>query len=251
MQQPTRVHGRLAGETVAGRDSRLNVLYAAVLILAVPGAAPAAEFSPYFALTTDYVWRGVSQSDGHAAVQLGLDANFDAGYYLGAWVSSVDIDQSPRNRRDTELAYYAGYSTDIGKRWSLGARAVAFTYPGQQGAVDYDYEEYSVTANYDDMFWLEYAYSPALYASNEESHNVEVYGELGLPMGLVLGAGAGRYDAAAAFGDHYHYWQLGLTRSIGPIDVDLRFHDTDDYVLVVSSRNRSEPRVVFTLRALF
>jgi len=239
---------RVVNDTTPGRYPAVVGL---VMILAGSGAASAAEVSAYASLTSDYVWRGVSQSDGHAAAQLGLDVSFNRGFYAGAWASSVDIDQRPQNRRNIEVAYYAGYSAELGERWSLGGRVVAFTYPGQEGAVDYDYQEYSLIANYNDALWLEYAYSPGIYATDQESHNVEIYGELALPLDLVLGVGAGRYDAAAAFGDHYHHWQIGVTRGIGPIDADLRFHDTDDYVPVVSSRQRSEPRVVLTLRALF
>lgn len=241
---------RLTAMNDAMRTPRA-VLAGAITMLAVSGAASAAEVSAYVSLTSDYVWRGVSQSDGHAAAALGLDANFENGFYAGAWASSVDIDQRPQNRRDTELAYYAGYSADVGERWSVGGRVVAFTYPGQEGALDYNYEEYSLIVNYNDALWLEYAYSPGLYATDQEAYNVEVYGEFGLPLDLVLGIGAGRNDPDAAFGDHYHHWQIGVTRSIGPIDADLRFHDTDDYVPVVSSRQRSEPRVVLTLSALF
>ena len=230
---------------------RCFALGGAALILLVPGVASTAEVSAYVSLTSDYVWRGVSQSDGHAAVAAGLDTNFDNGLYVGAWASSVDIDQRPQNRRDIEVAYYAGYSAELGERWSFGGRFVAFIYPGQEGALDYDYQEYSLTANYNDSLWLEYAYSPGLYATDQESYNVEIYGELDLPLDLVLGVGVGRNDPDAAFGDHYHHWQIGITRSIGPIDADLRFHDTDDYVPVVSSRQRSEPRLVLTLRALF
>ena len=58
-----------------------------ITILAMSGFAAgptaAGEVSGYLVGTTDYVYRGVTQSDGHGAVQAGLDVNFNSGFFLG------------------------------------------------------------------------------------------------------------------------------------------------------------------------
>jgi hypothetical protein len=51
----------------------------------------------------------------------------------------------------------------------------------------------------------------------------------------MLGAGAGYYDVSALTGRSYRYWQLGITRPLGRIDIDLRYHDTDHSVPIISS----------------
>ena len=43
------------------------------------------------AITTDYRFRGISQSDESVAVQAGFDVEFTPGFYAGLWGSSVDF----------------------------------------------------------------------------------------------------------------------------------------------------------------
>ena len=45
----------------------------------------AADVTGYALLTTDYVRRGVTQSDEHGALQLGVDIGFGSGFYFGVW----------------------------------------------------------------------------------------------------------------------------------------------------------------------
>ena len=63
------------------------------LALALAAPAKAADLSGYIVLTTDYVWRGVTQSAGDPAAQLGGDIAFDNGIYAGIWASTVDINK--------------------------------------------------------------------------------------------------------------------------------------------------------------
>jgi uncharacterized protein (TIGR02001 family) len=105
-----------------GAAERL-LLGAVLLGAAIPAAS--ADLSGYLVLTTDYVWRGVTQSDGDPAVQLGGDIAFSSGIYAGLWASTVDIESAGDGQRDTELTYYLGYSHDANSRLSLGARVVA------------------------------------------------------------------------------------------------------------------------------
>ena len=57
---------------------------AAVLLsgASLVSVASAADFTGYAALTTDYVFRGVTYSDGHSAVQAGADVALGSGVYL-------------------------------------------------------------------------------------------------------------------------------------------------------------------------
>ena len=209
--------------------------------------ATAAEFSGYLSFKTDYVWRGVTQSDGHPAAQVGGDLSFDSGFYAGLWGSTVDIDNGPARQRDKELTAYLGYGYELDDRWILSATLVSYNYPGQTGSVDYDYEEIQLNVNHDDRIWFQYAYSPDLYDSGYDSHNAEVYAEWQLGGAMTLGAGVGYYDVAALTGSDYGYWEFGLTRPFGPFDVDLRYHDTNRWVPIVSSADRAGSRVALSV----
>ena len=55
-----------------------------------PAEACGREWSANTALTTDYVFRGISQSDEHAAIQGGFDFTW-CRFYAGVWASSIDF----------------------------------------------------------------------------------------------------------------------------------------------------------------
>lgn len=210
----------------------------------------AADITGYGVLTTDYVFRGVTYSGGHAAVQAGADIALDAGLYFGIWGSSVDI-RVGQTHRDLEVNYYLGYDYDLQGAWSIGASVVAYTFPGNEGAIDYDSLEYSIVTNYDDRAWLEYSYSPDLFHTSRHTHNLDLYAEWPLPAKLMLGAGAGYYDVSDLTGSGYSYWQLGLTRSFSGIAIDLRYHDSSRAVPIISTAERAEARAVLSVKFVF
>ena len=211
----------------------------------------AAELSGYAVLTTDYVYRGVTFSDSHGAVQMGGDVSFDSGFYFGVWGSTVDIGHGSGRQRDLAVDYYLGYGHAISNKWSVGANVVSYNFPGAQGPFDYDYVEYSVAGNYNDRVWLEYSYSPDLFHSGLSTQNIAIYTEWQTAGQLTLGAGAGFYDVSRLTGSDYSYWQLGVTRPFGIVDIDLRYFDTSDWVPIISTADRAEERIVLSARIQF
>ncbi len=229
----------------------IRCLLAATLVFFALPVASAAEFSGYAAWTSDYVWRGVTQSDGDAAIQLGGDIFFASGWFLGAWGSTVDIDNGPTRHRDRELNLYTGFAYDVSRLWRVSARVVSYEYPGQTGNIDYNYVEYTLATNYDDRFWLEYSYSPDLYNTKLVSHNFEAYAEQPIAGNWTFGAGAGYYDVSELSGNGYGYWQLGVTGSYQYADIDFRFHDTNRSAAYVSTDERSQSRIAVTIKFSF
>ena len=221
------------------------------LLLICSQPISAADFGGYVALMTDYVRRGVTQSDGDPALQLGVDVSFDSGFYLGAWGSTIDITNGPSRQRDQEVNYYAGYLLSATDSLRFSAAAVAYVYPGQTGNVDYNYQEYSLTGNFDDRVWLEFAYSPDLYNTGRSSTNIDLYAEWPINNDWAIGVGAGQYDTSNLTGKSHQYWQLGITRSFRWADVDLRFHDTDSWVPIISNPDRAKSRVVLKIQMPF
>lgn len=218
-------------------------------LLAAAGTQ-AADLRGYVVVTSDYVFRGVTYSDDHAAVRGGLDLSLDSGWFGGVWASTIDIGNT-LTQRDTEINYYAGYSHDLNADWSLGVNVVAYTYPGATGPIDYDYREYSAVVNFRDRAWLEYSYSPDLFHSGRATHHVAAYGEWPLPGRLLLGIGAGYYDTGKLTAIGYGYWQAGITRPFRRFSIDLRYHDTNREVPIVSYQDRAGSRIALGLRLPF
>ena len=138
----------------------------------------------------------------------------------------MDIGGGTSRQRDREVNYYLGYSYDISRKWTIGANVVAYAFPGGKGQIDYDYVEYSVSANYNDRLWLEYGQSPDLYHTGAETDYASIYTSWPLGQHFILAAGIGLYDVSELVGDDYSYWQLGVTRSFDRLAIDLRYHDT-------------------------
>jgi uncharacterized protein (TIGR02001 family) len=82
-----------------------NILLTLVLV----SSSLHAGYSANVTFTTDYIWRGMTQSDG-SAIQGGFDFESDSGFYAGIWGSNVNFNDG----NGQELDYYAGYTTSLG-----------------------------------------------------------------------------------------------------------------------------------------
>lgn len=86
-----------------------------------------AQVSGSLALLSDYRFRGVSRSDGRPAAQLAVALDRADGWYTGALVSSVRLEQNARP--GAQLLSYAGFAgrfrSDLG--WEVGAQYTRFT----------------------------------------------------------------------------------------------------------------------------
>jgi uncharacterized protein (TIGR02001 family) len=149
------------------------------------------------------------------------------------------------------MNYYLGYDRELRGDWGIGANVVFYTFPGTEGEIDYDFLEYSIVANFDDRIWLEYSHSPDLFHSGRDTHNLDLYAEWSLPAHLMLGGGAGYYDVSQLSGSGYTYWQVGVTRTFGRVDIDLRYHDTDRAVPFISTPESAEERIALSAKFVF
>lgn len=98
-----------------------------------------AELSANAAITSNYIWRGVTQSNDDAAGQGGIDWGHESGVYAGTWVSNVAFpsqDRDPTSPTYLEADTGAGYEMDVyvgfaGEAGDLGydVGVVSYQYP--------------------------------------------------------------------------------------------------------------------------
>ena len=98
-------------------------------ILAMPSFA---AVSANVAFASDYVWRGMTQSDG-PALQGGFDFEAESGFYAGIWGSNVNFNDGA----GSELDYYFGYGFSVGDL-GIDIGYVAFDYPKNQTGLDFE-----------------------------------------------------------------------------------------------------------------
>ena len=82
------------------------------LLMAVGFASAQAQVTGNLGLTSDYRFRGISQSQNAPAVQGGIDYAHSSGFYVGNWNSSVSS-QVYTNGAGIESDLYAGYKKEI------------------------------------------------------------------------------------------------------------------------------------------
>ena len=102
----------------------------AILAMAAFTAAHA-QVSGNLGLTSDYRFRGISQSQNAPAVQGGVDYAHSSGLYVGNWNSSVSS-QVYTNGSGVESDVYAGYKKDVYKGIMLDIGSYNYFYPRAQ-----------------------------------------------------------------------------------------------------------------------
>jgi len=183
----------------------------------------AAEFETNVALSSEYMWRGMTQSDGKAAVSGGFDISGESGAYFGVWGSNVEYGDDAK----MELDYYLGYAgeTEGGLSYDIGY--LLYDFPG----ADYDAEEIYLGLGYS-FFGVTY------FAGQDDApDNIEfsvALGESG--VGLTYGD----YDEIGSYTILSYDLPMdlaGLTVSLSWNDIDYDDHlaEDDDVIAITLS----------------
>jgi uncharacterized protein (TIGR02001 family) len=126
------------------KSKLLNILILAALSapgVALADSAPASPLSTNVALTTNYLYRGISQSGAKPAVQGGFDYANTNGLYIGTWGSSISwlgdeytTGANPAGARDAGLVLdtYGGYKGMV-EAVSYDVGFLRYNYPGTYG----------------------------------------------------------------------------------------------------------------------
>ncbi len=126
------------------------------------------EISGDVAITSEYVWRGLTQSDGDASgraspsVSAGLNAAHETGFYAGIWGATVNFNDST----DGEVDFYAGYGTELGD-YGVDLSYVAYRYVGAPMGAQLDFDEIILAVSRADVT-LTMAYTPAADSNSLE-----------------------------------------------------------------------------------
>ena len=98
------------------------------LLMAAGISVAQAEVTGNLGLTSDYRFRGISQSQNAPAVQGGIDYAHSSGFYVGNWNSSVSSSVYT-NGSGVESDLYAGWKKDIYKGLTLDIGSYNYFYP--------------------------------------------------------------------------------------------------------------------------
>lgn len=190
----------------------------------------AADWGGVLALTSDYVFRGVSRTDRGAAAQGGLHLRSPERWFASVWASSLG--GAPELLGDVELNLHAGRGFDLADDWALSAAWARYLYP-DSGSGRYDWDELSASLVHADRLVLTASLSPNApqqYAGQFERRRASALEAswrqpLAGPWSLV--AGAGRFAASGPSAETYRAWNVGLAAQLGALEVGLARFDVD------------------------
>lgn len=181
--------------------------------------------------TTDYRYRGISQSDGDPALQGSLSASHDSGFYGGIFASTLTDNLRPGN---LELAAYAGYTREIATATELDVGVQYYAFPNNDGPAGAGYvEPYAA---------LRHTLGPATaevgaaYAPQQDAFggrdSLYVYGDLSaglIILPITLNGRVGYTSGPARFTgiSDYMDWRIGIERKTGPATFMLEYVDSD------------------------
>ncbi|MGI9301292.1 MAG: TorF family putative porin [Gammaproteobacteria bacterium] len=207
------------------------------------------DFAVYGVLTTDYVFRGISQTREHPALQAGLDYEHATGVFAGVWGSNVEFDarQDPNRSRDFELDIYGGFRRSLGTDWLADFTVARYTYPDSSPAQKYDYTDLLLGLHYRERVAVNVAYTDDAFGFHRQGIAYELSSQYPIVAGFLASGGVGYYDLDLSRGSDYTHWTLGLSRSVGRFTLDLSYHDTDSRAADSFGEQVTGGRVVFSV----
>jgi len=206
------------------------------------------EVSANVALTSNYVWRGMTQSDNSPAVQGGFDLGLN-GFYIGTWASNIDFNSDA----SVEIDVYGGYANEIaGITYDINY--CQYMYPSETDELNFG--EASITLGYD----FKLASVSAKYYWGVDTNDVSNDSENGwkpedgfevgvsvpLPMDITADATYGDYDEMG------QYYSVSVSKSFNQFDLSVAYTGMDfDSNTGGHDGDGSENHLVVTLGASF
>lgn len=182
-------------------------LLAAPLLFSISGFA---QLSFNLGATSDYIWRGVTQTENDPALQGGIDWEHNSGLYLGSWASNVSFDGDS----DIELDIYGGVVIPATENLSFDLGYMRYEFLDLDSA-DEAYlgvTHKALTIKYSRGFEVEWNYFEGEYT-------------LSLPREFSAVLHLGHFDFKD--GGDYNDWKAAIQREWFDLDWELAFSDTN------------------------
>lgn len=215
-------------------------------LLSAPLAAVAAEsphsLSANVSLTSNYIFRGISQTSGDPAIQGGFDYAHSSGFYLGTWASNVSWieDFQGYQNGSMEIDLYAGFGGDIGSSGlTYDVGAIQYFYPGEKAGVTTG----DTTELYGALGWkwftLKYSYALSNevfgFPNADGSDYLDISASYPVgDTGLTLGAHWGTFSFDNNSAQDYEDWKVSVEYDMGKLSsatsgmtVGLAYTDTN------------------------
>ncbi len=180
-------------------NKSLPALVAALCAMALPSISVAQDSPLSFnaSLTTDYRYRGISQTRLKPALQGGADYALPGGFYIGAWGSTIKWIKDAAGDANIEIDLYGGYKGEIAKDVGFDLGLLQYVYPSAKTpAWDLIYKDPNTTEIYGAL-----TYGPAtakvsyaltnLFGNYDFTNNKKSSGSYYLDLSATFDVGGG------------------------------------------------------------
>lgn len=206
------------------------MLLAAAATAAMGGSALAADddiaLSFNLGAASDYMFRGISQTDNGGQIFGGADATLYGIGYAGVWLSNVEFN----NGTDLEYDLYAGVKPVVGPV-NLDLGVYYYGYTNQPSGSHEDYVEYKAagsTAVGPATVGATVFYSPEFFGKTGKATYYELNGSMPVVEKVSVSGAVGHQEVEGAF--DYNTWNLGVGYALNDhVGFDLRYWDTDEH----------------------
>jgi len=203
-----------------------RILVVALAALFITGTAfaddpkPDNDLSFNIGATTDYRYRGISQSNLDPAVQGGADyTNNPTGLYAGTWLSSIKWISDVGGSGNVEWDLYAGKRGEIATDFTYDVGVLQYEYPSNglgsiPGLVDANTTELYGQLTYQ---LLNVKYSQSLtnlfgIANSKGSSYVDIWTSIDITEGYALGLHVGHQTVKNTGDLSYTDWKVGVSK---------------------------------------
>ena len=224
---------------MSSRKIAVATLLSAGLLMA--GNVAASEVTGSVTVVSDYLFRGITQTDEKPALQGGVTWTHDSGFYVGAWGSNVDFGDST----DAEIDTFIGWNGDLADGVNLDVQINRYNYVNQPSDVDYAYNELIGKLTFNDQYGVSLGYTNDYLALDENSLYLAVDGSWAVGNGFNVSAGAG-YTRNSGDMPSYADYSVGLDRDFGPVNVALQYIGTNGRAEELFGEDPSENTFVLT-----
>lgn len=208
---------------------------------------PEFKYSFNLGITSDYVFRGFSQTAEKPTGQAGLDVSYGI-FYAGIWGSGLDFGKDGgKSIAKAEIDFYAGIKP-VWKGITFDLGVIYYAYPGARDnatVVDGELNYVELKFGMSREIWKDgtlsstYYYSPDYTNSTGDVFTSETgfaqvlpsWGPITPTVSALVGYQKGsddRYVGLVGNGkDNYWYWNAGVTLGWEKFSLDLRYWDTN------------------------
>ena len=224
-------------------------LISLALLALMPLAAQAQDedgsgFNWNAAATSEYMFRGISQTDDHPAIQAGAGYSWSNGLYVGAWASNVDFGDDT----DAEVDTFIGWNGDLSDNVNLDVQLNRYNYIGEPDGVDYAYNELIGKLSFAENYSATLGYTNDFLATETDSFYLGVGGswDVGNDINLTAGLGYTTVDEDLSSEDGYLDYSIGVNRDFGPVNIGLGYIGTDNSAENLFGKDNAEDKFVLT-----